>query len=389
MFFRLIAAALLFAHNAPAASPPSRELFFQRACEPGQSITIAAVGDILLHKQLQVQAYSNRLGHESLWQEVVPYLSRADLAYGNLEGPVAPGVRRNGAFAKDPGPVFDDSIYSGFPLFNYHPSLIPALQAAGIDVVSTANNHAMDRGPLGVDLTIDSLQRYELPFAGTRTREEVARGISTTWHVITEQSGFRIAWIACSFSTNGNADPKHQVLLCFRDADLIERAVTELSQDPGIDAVILTPHWGEVEYTQRIEPSQAALARRFLNAGATAILGNHPHVTKPWEKIVTKDGRETFVIYSIGNFISAQVGVPKQTSAVIYLGLSKRDGEKAWVNGVRYLPLYMKRRPFTVVPAAAFPGTPKDSYRLLESLLGTSRQMKPGEAILTNPECRY
>jgi hypothetical protein len=377
--FTLALTALAATTHANAANP--RDLTFSRACEPGEQITLAAVGDVLLHGQLQAQAA--RSGHQSLWREALPLLQSADLAYANLEGPTAEGLTRGGRYRPNAS-VWDNNAYTGYPTFNYHPSLNQALVNAGFDFVSTANNHSLDRGGLGVDKTIESLQRVNLPFAGTRTRSESSAGTSTTWHAITEKNGFRLAWIACTFSTNGIADPKRQVLGCFKNADLIEKAIRDLSANPKVDAVILTPHWGEVEYTQRIEPSQAKLARRFLEAGATAIFGNHPHVTKPWEKIATRDGRETFVIYSIGNFVSAQSSLAKQTSAVILLGLTKGADGKAFVNGVRYVPLFMRRGPFTL---AVGEKAPAPAHGLLAKLLGGARKMGARESLVTNLEC--
>ena len=61
---------------------------FSRACESGQSLTIAAVGDVLPHEGLAEQAYASFIGFESLWVKVVPYLKAADMAYANVEGPV-------------------------------------------------------------------------------------------------------------------------------------------------------------------------------------------------------------------------------------------------------------------------------------------------------------
>jgi poly-gamma-glutamate synthesis protein (capsule biosynthesis protein) len=178
------------------------------------------------------------------------------------------------------------------------------------------------------------------------------------------------------------------VLHCFRDEGVIAAELRALKADPAIDAVIVTPHWGEVEYTHRIEPSQRALARRFAEAGATAILGNHPHVTKPWERILTRDGSEVFVIYSIGNFVSAQGALAKKTSALVFLGLTRDGRRKAWVNGMTYVPLYMLSHPYTVVPADSDSRAPDASVELAERLLGRERRISSRERISTNPECR-
>lgn len=368
-------------------STPAQAITFARACERGDSITLAAVGDVLMHQPLQVQAFASRQNFGSLWGGIKDLIETADFAYANLEGPLANGVSKAGKEVKDPGMKFDGQVYSGFPLFNFHPILAWDLKEAGFDIVSTANNHTMDRGPLGVDRTIENLNSANLPYVGTRTTEQARNG-ERPWVTFTKKSGWEIAWIACSFSTNGNADPKGQTLGCFKNADEIEKLIRSLAKNPNVDAVIITPHWGEVEYSHKVEPSQRALAKRFLNAGAAGIFGNHPHVTKPWEKIVTEDGRETFVIYSIGNFTSNQPSLPKQTSAIVYLGLTKTPGEKAWVNGATYVPLYMHRRPYEVVAIDRDDRAPKEAVKLLAKLLGSERRISSRERIETNPECR-
>ena len=122
-------------------------------CLGSARVRIAAVGDVLLHRPLQRRGYSGD-GFGGIWAAVATYFKAADIAYANLEGPVAAGITRGHNQITDPGPVFDDRVYSSFPLFNYHASVITALKVAGITLVSTANNHALDRGPIGVDKTI-------------------------------------------------------------------------------------------------------------------------------------------------------------------------------------------------------------------------------------------
>jgi hypothetical protein len=364
--FSLISALLAFsAPGARAAVPPTTT-----AVDP-DSFTIAAVGDVLLHSPLQKQAYASKDGFQRLWRGVTPLLKLADLSYANLEGPTAGALNTHGKPVKDPGLKFDNVAYTGFPRFNYHPRLAAELKKGGIDIVSTANNHALDRSSLGVDRTVGALESAGLAFTGTRTTSDSrADDGSFQWHVVTHTKGWNVAWIACTFSTNGIPDRQHQVLRCFEDSDIVESEIRALRKDSKIDAIIVTPHWGEVEYAQKVEHGQRTLARRFAEAGATALLGNHPHVTKPWEKIRTSDGRDVVVAYSIGNFVSAQQTLEERTSALVYLGLQRAPGKRAWVSSVKYVPLYMLRRPYAVVAADSSPLIPKASIALAEKMLG-------------------
>src|SRR4029079_9385040 len=154
-----------------------------------------------------------------------------------------------------------------YPQFNYHPSLIGALKDSGIDVVSTANNHALDRRWAGADRTIKNLKEAGLPFSGTRPSTDA----NAPWYTITESKGVKVAWVACSFSTNGIPDTKKQVLHCYEDKATLLSTIRGLKGRPEIDAVIVTPHWG-VEYNHAPEQQEKNLAHEMLDAGALAIL---------------------------------------------------------------------------------------------------------------------
>ncbi len=353
------------------------DLSFQKACDRGETLTIGAVGDVLLHQPLQVQGYKD--GFQTLWTGLLPYMEAPDLMYANLEGPAAAGIQKNGKEAKkDPGQVFDGNVYSGYPLFNYNPIIAQALKDSGVDIVSTANNHAMDRKSIGVRKTIEALDKYDLPYVGTRSD---SKGV---FYRIMEKKGWRLGWIACSFSTNDIGDPEDLVLDCYDGR--VSEIIKEIQDQ--VDAVIVTPHWGN-EYANSPTKQRINLGYVWLEDGATAVLGSHPHVTQPWDKYTTSDGREGLVVYSLGNFVSNQTPVVKQSSLMVFLGLSKSEG-KVWINGVRYLPLYMQRKPYEVV-ASNFVEDPskevKQSLQLMTNMFGTDRVLGQDEEIVTNPEC--
>src|SRR6476619_5233573 len=115
--------------------------------------------------------------------------------------------------------------------------------------------------------------------------------------------------------TNGVPDRAHQVLLCYAQKAEILSIVRDLSTRPDVHAVFVVPHWG-IEYADKADRRQRTLASALVEAGATAVIGTHPHVMQPLEKIVTKDGRESLVAYSLGNYLKGQVGLPRQSTAI-------------------------------------------------------------------------
>ncbi len=356
--------AVTTAVRVASAGEPIR---FASACDRGDRITIAAVGDLLFHASLQRQALRGRGSYAEFWWPVRNILEDADITYGNLEGTVAEGVAAGGRDVQDPGRRLDGRVYTGAVngmIFNYHPSLIGDLKDSGFDIVSTANNHAGDRGVLGVDRTIDALERGGLPFAGTRRRgEEQLR----PWSTIIEANGVRVAFIACTYGSNGGADSGGRMLNCYRDREVVFGEIRWSAEDPDVDAVVLTPHWG-IENSTTPLPSDRVYAREAIDAGADVIIGAHPHVLQPWEKVTTRSGREGLVIYSLGNFISNQPWTPNRSGAIALIELVKPMGERARLSAAGFVPTWVERSGWRHRVVETRQGTPGAAGALSQTL---------------------
>lgn len=320
--------------------------------------TLAFVGDILLHDTLQVQAsrHLDEGGYRTVWFHVETVLREADFTYGNLEGPVAEGVRCDGGFSRNPAPPsFESSVcpgsgssavYTQFPRFNYPPHLLDSLRLSGFDIVSTANNHALDRFPRGVDLTLEALEsRGIYRFGSRKTNEE---GDTSTIAPVSGRGGVvRVGWVGCTFSLNGLPDPHGQVSLCYTPAgdpseELLAR-VRSLDGRDDVDVVVATPHWG-VEYSPTPTSRQRRLAAALVGAGASAVVGTHPHVVQPLEYL-TVNGRSGLVVYSLGNFVADQYEPATRASVVLHLDVVVPAGGPVRITNVQCLPMYMAHAP--------------------------------------------
>src|SRR5690349_15500876 len=93
-----------------AETPAPQSIFFRDACAAGDRLTVAAVGDLLFHFNLQQQALAQDATFAQFWQPVAPILGRADIVYGNLEGPAARAVMPGGQETSLP-PGKDDRAY--------------------------------------------------------------------------------------------------------------------------------------------------------------------------------------------------------------------------------------------------------------------------------------
>lgn len=316
-----------------------RALFDFPITNSTDTLTILAVGDVLLHQPLQKQGLTNLDGHRSLWEPLRPWIEQADIAYANLEGPVAHNLSATGKVLPDPGDIFDSRVYTSYPAFNYHNTITTDLKQSGFDVVSTANNHALDRGSKGADLTLDALAKAGLIQTGTRRSTEENSDLER-WVARINFKNFKTAWVACAFGTNGIKDQFHQVLNCDSDRQELLLIIHELSNDSSIDAVIVTPHVG-IEYETQPRQNIIKLDHSFIDAGALLVFGAHPHVTQKWERYTGQNGNRGLIVYSLGNFVSGQFQrVLTRASVLIEVTLSKNEGH-TFISDAQWMPLEM------------------------------------------------
>lgn len=356
---------------------------FEKACAPSSDqIVIGGVGDLLMHGPLQKRAMQSG-SFKPLWEPVLPVLQKSDILYANLETPLAEGVTRSLKQISNPGEFSAHGVYSSYPLFNTAPQMAMDLHQSQFSVLSTANNHSLDRGSIGADLTIEALREVGIKFTGTRHSDEP----NAPWYTIVDKQGWRIAFVACTFSTNGIPDRKKQVLDCFKDSDELLKIVSGLAKTPRVDAVIVTPHWGWTEYVHSPDYQNVELGRKLIDAGATAVIGTHPHVIQPWEKYKAKDGREGLIVYSTGNFMSAQQQWQRRLGLSVYVGLSRNPSGKAWINGVRHHPLFMRHSPYQIESLGGA-ASMKHVWDLVGRMVGKDRYWDGNSPLITNEECR-
>jgi poly-gamma-glutamate synthesis protein (capsule biosynthesis protein) len=248
------------------------------ACSPQSGkVTLALLGDINLGRG--VSPTSASLAY------LTPELRHTDLALANLESPLG----------EDDGTA---AATGGYDLCA-PASRAPLLADWGLDLLSLANNHALDCAP-------DSL-------AQTRTALESA-GLATllpnSAPVYRIVRGLRLAFLA------------------FDDVSApmnTQAAVGLIRAARGTGAVVtVAVHWGN-EYQGGADDRQKSLARQFAAAGAALVWGAHPHVIQPAEWIQT-GGEKTLVLYSLGNTLFDQPGLADTRRSALVLVEVGRDG---------------------------------------------------------------
>ena len=316
-------------------------------------VTLAAVGDVLMHEAVKQSAAVHGAGapdegYSSLFSPVADLLSQPDLTFANLETPIAPKVSRG----------------SRSFVFNAPPVVVSALMHAGIGLVSVANNHALDQGRAGFEETLHWLEVAGLRYVGAGPSPHAAGPLRL------ERNGVRLAFLGYTYGLNesGNTCPPQKPDLppCLQASVLDRETVVEdvRAAAAGADAVIVSLHWG-TEYERQPRAPDVELAHRLADAGALVVLGHHPHVLQPIELYRRADGQIAVIAYSLGNFISNQSrnflpGVTPEAVAatrdgvLLRVALSKRDYGRGVVRvevaGADFLPLWTENDTVEIDP---------------------------------------
>jgi poly-gamma-glutamate synthesis protein (capsule biosynthesis protein) len=239
---------------------------------------MAAVGDLLLAPAPPGVPY--RRHPELVAPPVRELLQGCDVVFGNLECTL-PG---------DGGHVPTE------PRVVASAELVQAVKAAGFSVVSLANNHMFDCLEPGFRRLRDLLDEIGLPcFGAGRNLEEAAAP------AILEVRGVRIAFLGAADERSGvhQFATANQWGVAPLDTTRLTRQIRELRS--RVDLVIVSLHWGEERFLIPA-PKQIEQAHALVDAGASMILGHHPHVLQGLEVY-----REAPVIYSLGNFVADEV----------------------------------------------------------------------------------
>ncbi len=210
-------------------------------------------------------------------RDIASVFSSADIAFANLESPFS-----------DRGPTIDAGM-----VFKAEPPMIAALEIAGIDIVSTANNHTRDCGSHGIEYTLEILKQHGIAAAGTGLTEDSAHA-----GAVIERNGLKFGFLAYTFDqSNGNHNDTDERVAMMEIAAMRADVASILRR---ADIAIVSMHAG-IEYAARPNPQQVSFARAAIDAGARIVVGHHPHVVQPWERY--KSG---VIFYSLGNLVFDQ-----------------------------------------------------------------------------------
>lgn len=246
-----------------------------------ERIVVAAVGDILLARfvELKMRSLSDYLFP---FRQTADLLKAADITIGNLETPLFPGV----------------NTPQGSMTFRGDPEGLKGLVFAGFDAVTLANNHIMNFTATGLLRTLNELKKTDILFTGAGMNQDEAHTPA-----VIEAKGKKIAIYAYNDQTippgfHGEA-VRFSPGIAKMNVEAVKNDVKN-ALSRGADFVVVSMHAGR-EYSKGPTQIQRDFAHAAIDAGASIVMGHHPHVVQPVEEYGSG-----VIFYSLGNFVFDQ-----------------------------------------------------------------------------------
>ncbi len=301
-----------------------------------EDYTFSFSGDLMFAKHIETSK-------DILFSEVESLIFESDFAYSNLESTLSAEAPKE----------FSIKSQGETPHINITKEQYDALvkhKDQKFDAVQIANNHIMDCGEEGAQITMDQLEQDGIAYLGVYKTEEASKRVTYTM-----VDDIKIGWVSHTFSLNGkmlDADkswqcdvtPFHMV----KDVDTtrIEQQI-QAAKDACCDLIIVTLHWG-LEHEFYPHPDQLSWAHKFAELGADAIICHHPHVCQPYELYTPKNHPNKYVpiMYSLGNLTPAYGSAATVLSLIAQLTISKgylKGKKQTLITGIKLTPVAFMR----------------------------------------------
>jgi poly-gamma-glutamate capsule biosynthesis protein CapA/YwtB (metallophosphatase superfamily) len=234
-------------------------------------------GDIMLSRHVNtkmVEASNFSLPFEN----TKDIINGADISFANLESPFSD----------------KETLAHRDLVFKASPDAIQGLLAAGFDILSVANNHALDQGTYGINYTYNWLTEHGILPSGIGPKT-----VDITDAII-EKNGISYAFLSYSYSAANLGGDSSPLVGNFNNPEQMKQDILEIKGHYA-DVVIVSMHAG-AEYTREPNNKQVEFAHKAIDAGADIVIGHHPHWVQTVEKYNGK-----WILYSLGNFVFDQM----------------------------------------------------------------------------------
>ena len=297
-------AAQSAASSLPAATAESA----QPTPEPTpqvDTVRFSATGDDLIHDGIFLQARSRAGdgGYDFLpaYEPMREFYAQFDVNWLNQETLV------NDAFEP-----------SGYPLFSTPGAITDALYDIGFRVFSLSNNHSYDKGAEGIASSLAHWASLpeDVVYTGFYDLDTFDNYAYQT------VNGITFGYLSYTQYTNGLPTPASSDygVVYLDDRATIEKQIADMR--PHCDVLVVSCHWG-VEGSHVVDDFQKETAQWLADQGVDLIIGTHTHVTQTAQWLTGAGGDQTFVAYSLGNFINAQSQPDMMVGAVLDITFQK------------------------------------------------------------------
>lgn len=286
-----------------------------KIAEPKKTRFIAT-GDFIGHDAINKQAKTeNGYSYAPFMDQMKPLFSASDIRFCNQATLIG-------------GEQF---AITGYPSFNSPAQFAKDMAGVGCNLINTASNHSADKSQAVIDanVTIWNNIPNTLAVAGQYSSATEQQKIATF-----EVDGLKYAFLAYTTYSNSPPQTAYGVNMYSREKVASQVAAAKAA---GAQFVVVSMRWG-TEYSQSINAYQVAESQYLADLGVQLVLGHGPHVLEPVKRLNGKDGNETVVWYSLGNFLHAQLESETLFNGVAIMDI---DPKTAKITAIGFLPIYM------------------------------------------------
>ncbi len=308
-----------------------------------EKVTIIGTGDTVLH--IPVKHYAkvnnkkdasgktiNNLGFDVLFKKVRHILRQADIAMTCHTNPII-------------SPFFSRAF-----IFNSRPEILAAYKKAGINLINMATNHTYDFKYRGIRSTERYLYQHKLHYVGFGSNYKKAH----KGHIYTKgKLKIGVLGYTGSFNANYNRRDKRFPHVSYYDYKTgVLKDIKRLKEKHKVDFVVLNVHFGG-QYRTRPYRKHRNLTHLYMEAGADLVIGHGSHSMQYLERYKTKDGRNTFIAFGLGNFLSnmgwdhsfrpTRISGLVRDSIILKVTVEKTAG-KTRITGYKCIPIWTENR---------------------------------------------